>query len=305
MGHPPRRNVSGSVYYQFQDQVQSTRVVTDSVGNVCYDADYYPFGQESTVVNTCPPEFKFATYERDSESGLDYGMSRYYSPALGRFISPDLADGLTLPQSLNRYTYAGGDPIDLRDASGMYPQCDGLGGPGHPGPGNGGDGPGSPPFDPEGKPPLSDETLGFPKGLNWYHPFNLGELIIGPQAYPCDFGECGTIGIPFYQGQLAVPVIECLGNPACRLLLWTTLVAGSEIVGNGIHEAFRHLHFYGNENIRPSWAEKYGLPLAGESGTEFATRICKLEYPPDGAGCGKGPGSDYEKLKKWADRRKK
>jgi hypothetical protein len=61
----------------------------------------------------------------------------------------------------------------------------------------------------------------------------------------------------------------------------------------------------GKDNIRPSWAEKYGLPRPGESGKDFADRLCRAEFGPNGCPDGKGPGSDHSKLKKWADRRPK
>jgi RHS repeat-associated protein len=32
---------------------------------------------------------KFATYYRDSTTGLDYAQNRYYANTLGRFTSPD------------------------------------------------------------------------------------------------------------------------------------------------------------------------------------------------------------------------
>jgi RHS repeat-associated protein len=64
----------------------------------------------------------FTTYERDSESGNDYALARYYASRLGRFISPDALAGSTSdPQSLNRYTYAHDLPTNLVDLSGMCP----------------------------------------------------------------------------------------------------------------------------------------------------------------------------------------
>jgi RHS repeat-associated protein len=60
--------------------------------------------------------------ERDSESGLDNFGARYYSSAMGRFMSPDWSDvpapvpyaDLTNPQTLNLYGYVKNNP--LRDA---------------------------------------------------------------------------------------------------------------------------------------------------------------------------------------------
>jgi RHS repeat-associated protein len=65
--------------------------------------------------------------ERDAESGNDYFEARYYSSAMGRFMSPDwdakeddpvpYAD-LDDPQSLNLYSYVRNNPMDRVDADG-------------------------------------------------------------------------------------------------------------------------------------------------------------------------------------------
>jgi len=60
--------------------------------------------------------------ERDTETGLDYFMARYFSSAQGRFTSPDplLASArLTDPQTWNRYTYVRNDPVNNIDPDGM------------------------------------------------------------------------------------------------------------------------------------------------------------------------------------------
>jgi RHS repeat-associated protein len=61
----------------------------------------------------------------DSETGLYYFNHRYYSPSLGRFLSPDpLFLGqpereLDLPQAHNLYAYAANDPVDYTDPTGL------------------------------------------------------------------------------------------------------------------------------------------------------------------------------------------
>jgi RHS repeat-associated protein len=65
---------------------------------------------------------KYATYTRDSATGLDYAMNRYYASQWGRYLSPDpssksIAPGN--PQSWNRYPYVDGDPSNHTDPSGL------------------------------------------------------------------------------------------------------------------------------------------------------------------------------------------
>jgi RHS repeat-associated protein len=49
---------------------------------------YYPYG-EDTGTPLGNDQFKFATYWRDSATGLDYANQRYYVNNFGRFMTPD------------------------------------------------------------------------------------------------------------------------------------------------------------------------------------------------------------------------
>lgn len=83
----------------------------------------FPHGQERPSATTDGKE-KFATYFRDSETGLDYANARYHQPGMGRFMTPDPYPGsisLASPGSWNRYAYVGGDPVNRLDPLGL---CD-------------------------------------------------------------------------------------------------------------------------------------------------------------------------------------
>jgi RHS repeat-associated protein len=87
---------------------------------------HYPFGETWYETGTAD-KWKFTTYERDSESNLDYAMFRYDSSRLGRFMTPDpIAGSMLDPQSLNRYAYVLNDPTDLVDPLGLCPFCGGF-----------------------------------------------------------------------------------------------------------------------------------------------------------------------------------
>jgi RHS repeat-associated protein len=76
-------------------------------------------------------EHHFTGKERDTESGNDYFMARYYSSAMGRFMSPDWSAKeepvpyaqLDDPQSLNLYAYVRNNPLTRVDADGHCPMC--------------------------------------------------------------------------------------------------------------------------------------------------------------------------------------
>jgi RHS repeat-associated protein len=57
---------------------------------------------------------------RDQETGLDYMMARYYSSALGRFMSSDYApEPLSRPSAWNRFTYTKSNPRNRIDPDGL------------------------------------------------------------------------------------------------------------------------------------------------------------------------------------------
>jgi RHS repeat-associated protein len=139
----------GGTSYLTTDHLGSTRVVTsaaDGGGNVTVKAryDYLPFGEEipstigsrSTVTGyggADETRQKFTQKERDSESGLDYFLARYHSPAQGRFSSADpiyfQKEMLIDPQRFNLYGYVRCNPLRYIDPSGMILQISAQGDP--------------------------------------------------------------------------------------------------------------------------------------------------------------------------------
>lgn len=91
----------------------------DKESRIILHEEYSPFG--ATTYSACrsditaPAVYRYASYERDQETGLYHVGHRYYAPWLGRWISPDplgIADGL------NRYAYVGNNPIMFVDPEG-------------------------------------------------------------------------------------------------------------------------------------------------------------------------------------------
>jgi RHS repeat-associated protein len=126
-----RRDSGGNVLYYFADHLGTSRTMAQvasgqTTATLCYDADFYPFGGERTVVNLCGQNYKFTGKERDQESGLDEFGARYYSGGFGRFMIPDWAAKPTdvpyanfgNPQSLNLYSYVQNNPTTLGDPDG-------------------------------------------------------------------------------------------------------------------------------------------------------------------------------------------
>ena len=147
---------TGTTYeYATADQLGTPRAWTDHSGNLVAGGrhDYLPFGEElfagvgnrttdqgySTNTQQDGQRKQFTSKERDSETGLDYFLARYYSSTQGRFMSPDEFTGgpdelydfaddasanptfyadLTDPQSLNKYQYCYNNPLNTIDPDG-------------------------------------------------------------------------------------------------------------------------------------------------------------------------------------------
>ena len=127
--------------YVTVDQIGSTRMVTDSNGNVVRRYDFLPFGEElwagvggrtnAQGYQSGQDYFnpKFTGQYRDVESRLDYFNARYYSPEQGRFLSPDPGNAGADPgdpQTWNGYAYVGNNPLSYTDPSGMCETCIGA-----------------------------------------------------------------------------------------------------------------------------------------------------------------------------------
>lgn len=89
--------------------------------------------QSTTTTSTGDPNhYKFQGKELDAETGLYNFGARYYSPALGRYMSPDWSArpttvpyaNLADPQTLNLYTFGRNNPLSMRDADGHCPGDD-------------------------------------------------------------------------------------------------------------------------------------------------------------------------------------
>lgn len=116
-------------YYYTQDQIGSTRVVTDDLGAVVYAEAHDPYGGvQKTWTNTFDPKRKFADKERDQETGLDYFGARFYSAPMYRWISVDPAlyreVAINNPQAWNLYSFCRNNPINLIDPSGQVVYAD-------------------------------------------------------------------------------------------------------------------------------------------------------------------------------------
>ena len=103
-------NESGTKVYTYQYDAwgNCTATPVSSIGANIY-AQYNPF--------------RYRGYYYDMETGLYYLQSRYYDPAIGRFINADaeISDVNGELQGYNLFTYCFNNPVNLSDLSGEWP----------------------------------------------------------------------------------------------------------------------------------------------------------------------------------------
>ena len=103
-------NESGTKVYTYQYDAwgNCTATPVSSIGSNIY-AQYNPF--------------RYRGYYYDMETGLYYLQSRYYDPAIGRFINADaeISDVNGELQGYNLFTYCFNNPVNLSDLSGEWP----------------------------------------------------------------------------------------------------------------------------------------------------------------------------------------
>jgi RHS repeat-associated protein len=117
-----QRQVTGNVvtFYGY-DGLGSVRFLTDASGAITNTYVYDAFG--TAIVSNAPIAnvYLSAGEQWDPDLGLYYLRARYYSPQLGRFWTMDTCEGdETAPLSLNKYSYARNNAVNLADPTGCY-----------------------------------------------------------------------------------------------------------------------------------------------------------------------------------------
>ncbi len=103
--------------------------IIDSDGNLVVKYMYDAYGNIYNMIDnsgislgTINP-FRYRSYYFDNETQLFWVFSRYYSPELCRWISPDSIEYLDSESinGLNLYAYCGNDPVNKHNPTGHSP----------------------------------------------------------------------------------------------------------------------------------------------------------------------------------------
>lgn len=114
-GLPIEHISEGEATYYHQDQLGSTRMLTDSSGEVTGTFSYTAFGSLANSTGTETTPLGYAGQLTNVPSGLQYLRARVFDPRTGQFLSRDPMADVTG----EAYSYAGNNPINGYDPSGL------------------------------------------------------------------------------------------------------------------------------------------------------------------------------------------
>ncbi|MBK9119040.1 MAG: hypothetical protein IPM18_05465 [Phycisphaerales bacterium] len=102
--------------------VDWSHTASDPAGAVVAHYEYDPYGGVTKAEGAYASEnaWRFSTKQWDDETGLGYWGYRYYSPALGRWVS---RDPIEEEGGMNLYAYVGNRPGQLFDGLGLSSEC--------------------------------------------------------------------------------------------------------------------------------------------------------------------------------------
>lgn len=114
------QRLGASSSYPIEDGLGSVIGLTSSTGAETDRYRYDAWGMRTLVEGGTPNPFGYRGQWSDRTTGLQYLRTRHFGPGIGRFLTRDTAAfRLNDPTDLNRYTYAGADPVNAFDPTGF------------------------------------------------------------------------------------------------------------------------------------------------------------------------------------------
>jgi RHS repeat-associated protein len=111
--HPDVRREGSATDFLLKDHLNSNRV-TLRMGGLTTPQSYGPYGQPK---NQSLPGKGYINERFDPETGLQYLHARFSDPEF-RMLTPDTWDPILEGVDINRYAYAGNDPVNMSDPNG-------------------------------------------------------------------------------------------------------------------------------------------------------------------------------------------
>jgi RHS repeat-associated protein len=116
-GLPSSQRTSSSKQFFLNDAQGSTIALTDTTGSIVRSYTYDPDGNATSTGSGATTNLQ---YDGGHMVGaLNHFAARYYDPGIARWTQQDPINQMSDLVQANRYAYAGGDPVNNADSSGM------------------------------------------------------------------------------------------------------------------------------------------------------------------------------------------
>ncbi|MBN1930909.1 MAG: RHS repeat protein [Desulfobacterales bacterium] len=106
-----------SLYWTFDDHLNTPQKVVSETGDIVWDAQYKSFGETNILNEDYSIKFRFPGQYADIYSGLYYNINRYFDSRIGRYLNEDPLEADKYTYSL--YVYAKNNPIRYIDPLGL------------------------------------------------------------------------------------------------------------------------------------------------------------------------------------------
>ena len=120
-GTPVGLRKGGQSYYYLTDSIGSVIAMVDSDGDLAANYSYGPYGEirQNGTSESVQNPIRFAGLYYDNRTELYKAGERYYDPASTTWTQKDPINQVANPREANPYVYAGADPINNTDPSGL------------------------------------------------------------------------------------------------------------------------------------------------------------------------------------------
>ncbi|SMF03440.1 RHS repeat-associated core domain-containing protein [Alteromonadaceae bacterium Bs31] len=109
------------VFFYLYDGLGSTRLLSDTAGNVTDSYDYKAFGELLNQSGSAENSYLFTGEQFDASLDQYYLRARYYDQGIGRFTQMDTWGGNNFdPVTLHKYLYANASPANYVDPTGNF-----------------------------------------------------------------------------------------------------------------------------------------------------------------------------------------
>ena len=114
------RDKDGVVSYLYGDQLGSVSAVADASGSLESRTLYEPWGTTRHRQGTSPTDYGYTGQMQEGD--IYFYQSRWYDPAIGRFMQADTLVPLQVQgtQAFDRYAYVNNNPLRYTDPSGNW-----------------------------------------------------------------------------------------------------------------------------------------------------------------------------------------